>query len=86
MMAAMILLAALAVLIVPPWLIMALPPRWLALAVPTGILGFYAVMRSVVSDFTVNDPGPAGLLVMSFFGMVSCVNGIALVARLITSL
>jgi hypothetical protein len=82
----MIFLIALALLIAPPALIMALPRRWLKLAVPAGALGLYALTKSVADDFVVQDPGPAGILILGFFSLIFWINLIALAVRIILDL
>jgi len=79
----MILLTALALLVVPPVLIMTLPSRWLKLAVPAGALGLYALTEAVAGDFAVHDPGPAGIFVLSFFSLIFWISVIALAVRIL---
>lgn len=74
-----ILLIALALLAIPPVLIMNLPPRWLALAAPAGVLAMYWLGHIM----TEGDLGPAGILIMGFFSLIFSINAIALAFRLL---
>lgn len=86
MISSMILLVALALLIIPPVLIIMLPTPWLVLAAPAGVFGSYALSQFFISDFIVNDPGPAGVLILGFFSLGFLINLIALIVRIIRSL
>jgi hypothetical protein len=85
-MGSMIFLLALLLLIVPPVLIIKLPTPWLALAIPLGVGGFYALANLISNSFAANDPGPAGVVVLAFFGIILLVNAITLIGRMIHSM
>jgi len=85
MTAGIFLFVSLVLLFVSPLLILIGSGRWLKLAVLVGVLGSFALLRYAESDFEVNDPGPAGMFVMAYLGLVASTNVLALMVRFIAS-
>jgi len=79
----MFLFIATALLVIPPALIILMPWRWLFVAVPAGTFGLGAWAYSVIDDFNVHDPGPAGIFILSYFSLMALMNIVALFVRII---
>ncbi len=73
------LLSALALLVIPPAILITAPLRWLTLLVPAGIAAFVVAIHLVGEG----DPGPAGLIILGFIALLLLLNGAVLFGRLL---
>ena len=82
----MVLLAACVLLFVPAILILAAPLRWLKFLVPVGVLTFWGFWFWLMHFVRMNDPGPAGIVILGYVAWMWKLAELAIVIRIIRSL
>lgn len=73
----------LAILLVPPLLILFLPWRRFRIVIPIGAICFIALYAFIISDSNRHDFGAGGFFIFALVGLVFTINLAALALRLV---